>query len=84
MAWGVILGGGLNGAGDTKGVMKVVALSIWLLRIPFSYFLGIYMGLGVVYIWWAMNFSIIVQTIFITRRFFKRAWLGQDNAAAAV
>ena len=34
MAWGMILGGGLNGAGDTKSVLLRVALSLWLVRIP--------------------------------------------------
>ncbi len=34
MAWGMILGGGLNGAGDTKSVLLRVALSLWLVGSP--------------------------------------------------
>jgi len=75
MAWGVILAGGLNGAGDTKGVMLVTASSIWLVRIPLAYFLGIYFGLGTQAIWWVMNLSIIVQAIFMTRRYFRKDWI---------
>jgi len=75
MAWGVILAGGLNGAGDTKSVMATVALSIWLVRIPLSYILAIYCGWGAVAVWWSMNISILVQTIFISRRYFGKKWL---------
>ena len=46
MAWGVILGGGLNGAGDTKSVMLISAFSVWCVRIPMSYILGIVFGFG--------------------------------------
>lgn len=74
MAWGVILGGGLNGAGDTRSVMLITALSLWLIRLPLSYILGIYMKLGPVAIWWAMNISIIAQTVFVSRRYHSKKW----------
>jgi MATE family multidrug resistance protein len=75
MAWGVILAGGLNGAGDTKSVMAIVTLSIWIVRIPLSYILAIYFGWGAMAVWWSMNISILVQTIFISRRYFSKKWL---------
>jgi putative MATE family efflux protein len=75
MAWGVILGGCLNGSGDTRGVMKVVSLSIWLVRLPLSYLLGIYFGFGAPAVWWSMNISIIIQTVFLTRRYWQRKWM---------
>lgn len=75
MAWGIILAGGLNGAGDTKSVMVSVTTSVWLIRIPASYFLGVHMGLGAAAIWWSMNASILVQSIFITRRYLRRQWM---------
>lgn len=75
MAWGVILAGGLNGAGDTKGVMMIVALSVWLVRIPLSYLFGVIFAFGAVAIWWSMNASLVVQAIFISRRYFHKKWL---------
>ena len=75
MAWSVILGGGLNGAGDTKGVMIITALGVWLVRLPLAYVFGIYFGLGQTAVWWCMNASIIVQAILITKRYFARQWL---------
>ncbi|MFZ5515415.1 MAG: MATE family efflux transporter [Candidatus Zhuqueibacterota bacterium] len=79
MAWGVILGGALNGAGDTRSMMKIVALSVWLVRIPFAYVLGVVADWGVTAIWWSMNASLIAQAFFITRRFYLRKWLPGDS-----
>src|SRR3989338_2648279 len=77
MAWGVILGGALNGAGDTKAVMWIVGLSVWLVRLPASYLLAITFKMGAMGVWWAMNLSLLFQAFFMSRRYFKRAWLYQ-------
>lgn len=75
MAWSVILGGGLNGAGDTKAMMILVSLSVWLVRIPLSYLFGVLFGFGAIAVWWSMNTSLLVQAVLISRRYFKRSWL---------
>jgi len=75
MAWGVIMAGGLNGAGDTKVVMAIVAGTVWLIRIPLSYLLGVYFGFGAQGIWWSMNISIACQSILITKRYFNKRWM---------
>jgi len=75
MAWGIILGGGLNGAGDTRSVLISVALSIWLVRIPLSYVFVALFGFGAVSVWWSMNLSQIVQAFLISKRYFSKRWL---------
>lgn len=72
MAWGVILGGGLAGAGYTKQVLAAVALSIWVIRVPLCFFLGIVLGAGPTGIWWALNVSIIVQCAFMCYFYFRK------------
>jgi len=79
MAWGVILGGGLNGAGDTKSVMTRVALSVWLVRIPLCYIFGVLLDFGAVAIWWSMNASLLVQAILISMRYFRKKWLVESS-----
>jgi multidrug resistance protein, MATE family len=81
MAWGVILGGGLNGAGDTRSPMIIIALSVWLVRLPLAYALGIGLGWGAQAVWWAMNASILVQAALLTRRFFSKRWLRPSELA---
>jgi putative MATE family efflux protein len=72
MAWGVILGGGLAGAGYTKSVLSAVIIGTWVVRIPLCYALGVTFGLGATGVWWAMNISIVVQSLFLSWRYFKR------------
>jgi putative MATE family efflux protein len=74
-AWGIILAGGLSGAGDTRRIMLITVLSLWVVRIPLAYFLGLSRGFGPPGIWWAMNASICVQTFFLWRRYMGRKWL---------
>lgn len=74
MAWGVILGGGLNGAGDTKSVLMRIAFSVWLVRIPLSYLFVILFGFGPVSVWWSMNLSQFVQAFLISKRYFNKGW----------
>jgi len=75
MAWGMILGGGLNGAGDTRSVLMRVALSIWLVRIPLSYILVVFFGFGPASVWWSMNLSQFLQAFLISKRYLNRGWL---------
>jgi MATE family multidrug resistance protein len=75
MAWAVIIGGGLTGAGDTKGVMIITVVSVWLVRLPCAYIFGILLKFGAPAIWWAMNLSQFIQFILITRRFMARKWV---------
>ena len=75
MAWGIILGGGLNGAGDTKSVMIRVALSVWFVRIPLSYIFVVLFGFGPISVWWSMNISQFVQAFLMSKRYFDREWL---------
>jgi MATE family multidrug resistance protein len=75
MAWGIILAGGLNGAGDTKSVLMRVAFSVWLVRIPLSYLCVVLLGFSAVSVWWSMNLSQFVQAFLLSRRYFSRGWI---------
>ena len=75
MAWGIALGGGLSGAGDTRAVALRVAFSIWAIRIPLAFILVRVFGLGASAVWWSMNVSQIVQAFIIYRRYTSRTWL---------
>jgi putative MATE family efflux protein len=75
MAWGIILGGGLGGAGDTRNVMIRVAGSVWLVRIPLCYLSVAVFGWDAAAVWWAMNASQLLQAMLLTRRYFGKSWL---------
>jgi putative MATE family efflux protein len=75
MAVLVVLSGTMSGAGDTFGVMRIVVSGMWLVRIPFSYFLGIKLGYGAVAIWWVMNSDIMIRMIATVIRYRGKKWI---------
>jgi multidrug resistance protein, MATE family len=75
MAWGIILGGGLSGAGDTRSVMIRVAGSVWFVRLPLAYLFVVVLGHGAVWVWWSMNISQFVQAALLYGRYSRRKWL---------
>jgi multidrug resistance protein, MATE family len=75
MAWGAILSGGLNGAGDTRNVLLRVAFSIWGIRIPLVYIFVVVLGYGAASVWWSMNISQFAQALLMSERYLRRRWL---------
>ncbi len=71
------LGGGLNGAGDTRGIMLIVGLVVWLVRVPLIYLFVVILGFGAVSVWWSMNLSQFLMALFVTRRYWQKKWLNQ-------
>lgn len=74
MALSVILAGGLQGAGDTRGTMWVIIVSMWFIRLPLAYFLALIMNYGATGVWIAMITSMVIQGILMTLRFNKGHW----------
>ncbi len=79
MAWGIILGGGLSGAGDTKSVMARVAMSVWFIRLPLAYLFVVVFGYGAASVWWCMNISQFVQCALLYHRYAKKRWLSASS-----
>lgn len=75
MAWAMILGGALNGAGDTKAMLANVSFSTWLARVPLAYLFVVVLGFGATSVWWAINLSHFVLACLITRRYMQKRWL---------
>ncbi len=74
MALSMVLGGGLQGAGDTRGTMWIIALSMWAIRLPIAYYLGIVLDYGPAGVWTAMITSMVFQGIFMALRFRRGRW----------
>ncbi len=74
MALSVVLGGGLQGAGDTKGTMWVIIIAMWFIRLPLAYLSSIIMGYGATGAWIAMVISMSVQGVLMAWRFHKGQW----------
>jgi putative MATE family efflux protein len=74
MALSTVMGGGLQGAGDTRTTMWVIIFAMWFIRIPLSYFLALTMGYGAAGVWSAMAFSMSCQGLIMAWWFKKGNW----------
>jgi putative MATE family efflux protein len=74
MAFSLILGGGLQGAGDTRGSMAVIITAMWAVRLPLAALLAFAFNLGSVGVWSAMVISMVVQGILMSVRFYRGTW----------
>lgn len=71
----IVASGALRGAGDTKVPFIYGLITIWGVRILFSYILGTLLGLGIVGFWWAMVADLGVRALLLYLRFRKGAWV---------
>jgi multidrug resistance protein, MATE family len=74
MALSVVLGGGLQGAGDTRGTMWVVGTAMWLIRLPLAYIFALMLGYGATGVWIAMVVSMVIQGVLMAKRFHGGKW----------
>ena len=74
LALSIILGGCLQGAGDTKGAMLVIVSALWIIRLPLAYLLAFVAGYGAFGVWIAMAISMCFQGIAMTVRFRNGRW----------
>lgn len=74
MALSLVLGGALQGAGDTRGSMWVIIIGMWLIRLPLAFFLALIVAYGAIGVWVAMVISMAFQGLLMARRFHKGRW----------
>lgn len=74
----IVQGGALRGAGDTRGVMIITSLRLWLVFVPLNYIFIKVMNMGIeaVYIAEIISFTIFAFVIFF--RFKKGDWTKID------
>ncbi len=71
---GVVLANALQAAGRTKYVMKAEVITNLFIFVPLSYFLGVFLGLGLTWAWLAIPFYIITYSTVIFLKFNSKDW----------
>jgi len=74
MALSAILGGGLQGSGDTRGTMQIIVIAMWLIRLPLAWLFALGFGYGAPGVWAAMVTSMVIQGILMAYRFEHGLW----------
>lgn len=74
LAFGMVLPGALQGAGDAIRPVFASLFTQWIFRLPVAYLLAITLGLGAVGAWWAMALSSAVGGVLMISLFASGAW----------
>jgi len=69
-----VIGGALQGAGDTKPLLHYAVITQWLISLPLAYILIFPLGMGVSGAWYAIAASAIVQGLLVASRFQSGSW----------
>lgn len=70
----VVLSGALRGSGDTKSVMIITTLRLWLVFVPLNYVLVKFFNYGIESVWIAEMTSFLIFSIIMFLRFERGNW----------
>jgi putative MATE family efflux protein len=73
-AMAMALRNGLRGVGDTKWIFGITVGSIYAVRLPLAWALGVWLGYGLAGIWWALSIELVVRGLLFLWRFQSPAW----------
>jgi len=74
LALSIVLGGALQGAGDTRFAAVASILTMWVVRLPLTHWLCLTLGLGATAAWWVMSATMALQGLMIAAWFRRGAW----------
>jgi Na+-driven multidrug efflux pump len=75
LALGMVLGGALQGAGDTRTPMVITLICHWMIRLPLAYLLALQLHMGPSGAWSAMAISVAIMGLLTAFWFRSKKWL---------
>lgn len=70
----MVLAGSLRGAGDTRFIMWATTAGMWGVRVPLAFMFGVWLQLGVVFVWSAMIADWTVRMGLLLWRYQSERW----------
>jgi putative MATE family efflux protein len=74
LALTMVLAGSLRGAGDTRFIMIATMVGMWAVRVPIAFVVGIWLQLGVIYVWLAMIADWTLRMVLMLWRYRSERW----------
>ncbi len=71
----MVLRQALKGVGDTVWTLLITSFSSWCIRLPAVWFLGVYLDLGLIGIWYALCGEMVIRALFFAIRFWQGGWV---------
>ena len=74
LALTMVLAGSLRGAGDTRFIMWATTIGMWGVRVPLAFIFGVWLKLGVFFVWSAMIADWLVRMGLLLWRYQSERW----------
>ena len=74
LALTMVLAGSLRGAGDTRFIMWATMAGMWGVRVPLAFAFGVWLNLGMFYVWSAMVVDWLVRMGLLLWRYQSERW----------
>ena len=74
-ALSLVIRGGLSGAGDTRASMILIWISTYAVRLPLTWLLGDWLGLGFVGVWIGLTIELFVRGLLFLGRYLHGGWM---------
>jgi len=74
LALTMVLAGSLRGAGDTHFIMVATSIGMWVVRVPIALIVGVWLHLGVFYVWLAMIADWTLRMVLMLWRYRSERW----------
>ncbi|HET9962732.1 MAG TPA: MATE family efflux transporter [Nitrospiraceae bacterium] len=74
LALTMVLAGSLRGAGDTRFIMIATMVGMWTVRVPIAFAVGVWLQLGVFYVWLAMIADWTLRMVLMLWRYRSERW----------
>jgi Na+-driven multidrug efflux pump len=74
LAFGMVLSGALQGAGETQIPAWVTLITMWGIRLPAAHLVALLLGYGAVGAWWTMTASSLLYGAIIAAVYKRGKW----------
>ena len=74
LALTMVLAGSLRGAGDTRFIMWATTVGMWGVRVPLAFVFGVWLKLGVLYVWGSVVADWSVRMALLLWRYQSERW----------
>lgn len=84
MVMNVVVGFSLRGSGDATFITALAIATNWIFTVPMAYFLGVYLGYGIIGVMVAMLLDEAIRGVSALIRWNQRHWQGRAMTADSV
>lgn len=74
-AMAMVISNAMRRIGDTRVSMGITIFNTWCVRVPLAYYIGVHLGYGLIGVWYALCFELVLRGLLFMGRFLQGRWM---------